>query len=177
MLFPHTESNRIELRPASAADARLAYDILFRLGRSGLPLVDAYVETFGQGTSACFLVHRKDTEEVAGLATLSDLTPGGHVRAEISLSAGQPDEIRAHAAALVTNFAFAMWRTRKVYFHETEEGAAAVGFTGPHARMVRAEAILPDHVYFHGRLWDVYISAIYRDQWDIHGVDLLKQIV
>ncbi|MEV4381656.1 GNAT family protein [Streptosporangium sp. NPDC049644] len=176
MLFPHTESRQIELRPAGVKDAAKVYDILFRLGHSGLPVIDRFVDTFGQGLAACFLVHRKDTGEIVGFSTLSDLSPAGHLRADVHL-AGQPDEIRTDAVALTVNFAFAMWRTRKVYFHAVEAGVESLGFTEPHTAMVEAEAVLPKHMYFHGRVRDVHVFAIYRENWDAHGVDLLKHIV
>lgn len=177
MLFPHTETRRVALRQAGAKDATEIYDILFRLGRGELPMIDRYVEAFGQGLSACFLVQRKDTEATVGVVTLADLALAGHVRAEVSLAAGQPAEVRTDAHALAVNFAFAMWRVRKVYLHATEEGAEAFGFDGEHEPLVRREAVLPDYVYFHGRLWDVHVSAVYRDDWDTRGADLLKQII
>jgi RimJ/RimL family protein N-acetyltransferase len=178
MLFPHTESRRIALRPATAADAPKVYDILFRLGRGALPMIDDFVGSFGRGMAATFLIHRKDTEELVGFSTLSELAPpAGHVRAEVNLIAGQPEEILTEASALTANFAFAMWRIRKVYFHATEASVASLGFGGEHSVLVRPEAVFPDHTYFHGRLWDVHVFAIYRDHWDTHGVDLLKQIV
>jgi RimJ/RimL family protein N-acetyltransferase len=70
-----------------------------------------------------------------------------------------------------------MWRTRKVYFHAIEPGAASLGFGEKHTAVVREEAVLRDHTWFHGRTWDVTVLAIYRDDWDTHGVDLLTQIV
>ncbi|GAA0821067.1 GNAT family N-acetyltransferase [Streptosporangium amethystogenes subsp. fukuiense] len=176
MLFPYTESRQIELRPAGVKDAAKVYDILFRLGHSGLPVIDRFVDTFGQGLSACFLVHRKDTGEVVGFSTLSELAPAGHLKADVHL-AGQPDEIRMDVVALTVNFAFAMWRTRKVYFHATDPGIENLGFAEPHALMVEAEAVLPRHTYFHGQVLDVHVFAIYREAWDVHGVDLLKHIV
>lgn len=177
MLFPYTESRRIALRTASDQDAPRVYDILFRLGRGNLPLIDTFVAAFGRGMSAGFLIQQRDTDDVVGFSSLSELTPAGHILAETHLVAGQSDEVRMDANALTANFAFSMWRTRKVYFHATETDVANLGFGGEHAAMVRTEAVLPDHTYFHGRLWDVHVLAIYRDQWDTHGVDLLKQIV
>jgi RimJ/RimL family protein N-acetyltransferase len=183
MLFPHTETRRIALRPASAQDAPQAYDILFALGRGGLPMIDTFVDGFGRGMSACFMVHLKDDDaetaagDVVGLTTLSEPTPAGHLRADVNLVAGQPNGVRTDAGALTVNFAFAMWRTRKVYLHTTDASVESTGFIGEHAPMVRAEAVLPDHTYFHGRLWDVHVFAIYREDWDVQGVDLLKQLV
>ncbi|WP_062346031.1 GNAT family N-acetyltransferase [Herbidospora yilanensis] len=176
MLFPHTESGQIELRPAGAKDAARVYEILFRLGHGGLPLLDRYADSFGQGLSACFLVHRKDTGEVAGFSTLSEPSVAGHVTAEVHLG-GQPDEIRRDAAVLTVNFAFAMWRIKKVYFHAIDPSPAGIGFAGPDAAVVEAEAVLPRHTYFHGRTWDVHVFAVYRERWDDHGVDLVKNIV
>lgn len=175
MLFPHTESRRIALQPAGAQDGRTVYDILLLRGHGGLPVLDVFLEKFGRGLSACFLVRRRDTDEVVGVSTLSELTPAGHLRAEVYLAGDQPDELLTDASALTVNFAFAMWRTRKVYFHATESSAAELGFGADYAAMVRAEAVLPEYTFFHGRLWDVHVFAIYREDWDAHGVDLLKQ--
>ncbi|MCK7624198.1 GNAT family N-acetyltransferase [Streptomyces sp. RS10V-4] len=177
MLFPHTETRRVALRPAGPEDAPEAYQILFRLGTAGLPVLDTYTKNFGAGLSACFLVHRKDTGEVVGLGTVSDPTPAGHVRIEVHLAGPENAELAGEVHALTANFAFAMWRVRKVYIHRTSPDAGALGFGPDHSAMVRAEAVLPDHTYFHGRLWDVHIFAIHRDDWNAHGVALLKQIV
>jgi RimJ/RimL family protein N-acetyltransferase len=177
MLFPHTESRHIALRPARGADAATVYEILFRLGTRPLPMIDAFVEVFGRGLSACFLVVRRDTDEVVGFSTLTDLAAAGHVQADIALSAGQPDEIRTEASALTVNFAFAMWRTRKVYIHTTDPEPASFGIGQERASLLTVEARLPDHTFFHGRLWDVHIVAVHREEWDTHGTDLIKQIV
>lgn len=177
MLFPHTETRRITLRPATAADAPRIYELLLRLGHGGLPMLDTYTASFGNGMSACFLLHRKGSSDLGGVCTLSGLTPAGHLQAEVNIAAGEPEEHHADASALITNFAFAMWRTRKVYFHGTDQNVAAIGFEGAHSEMVRAEAVLPAHTFFHGRLWDVHVFAIYRDDWNAYGTDLLKQII
>jgi RimJ/RimL family protein N-acetyltransferase len=177
VLFPHVESKRIVLRAATAEDGPKAYDILFQLGRGGLRTLDAFLENFGRGVSAHFLIHRRDTGDLVGFSALSDLSPAGHLRADVHLVAGQPEEVVTEANALTANFAFAMWRTRKVYFHTSEASISSLGFAGEYAAMVCAEAVLPDHLYFHGRRWDLHVYAIYRDQWDVHGVDLLKQII
>jgi hypothetical protein len=178
MLFPHTDSRRISMRPATAKDAPKIYDILFRSGRAGLPLLDAFVESFGRGLAACFLVTSRETDEVVGFTTLSELAPpAGHVRVEANVAPGQPADVRAEAAALTANFAFAMWRLRKVYLHSTDPSIASLGFGPEHAAMIRNEAVFSDHVYLHGRTWDVNVFAIYREQWDTHGVDFLKQIL
>jgi RimJ/RimL family protein N-acetyltransferase len=178
MLFPHTESRRISMRPATAKDAPKIYDILFRSGRAGLPLLDTFVETFGRGLAACFVVTGRESDRVIGFTTLSELAPpAGHVRVEVNMALGQPAELHAEAVALTTNFAFAMWRLRKVYLHSTDPSLASLGFGPEHAAMIRNEAVFSDHVYQRGRTWDVSVFAIYREQWDTHGVDFLKQIL
>ncbi|MDX3195172.1 hypothetical protein PV458_42815 [Streptomyces sp. MN03-5084-2B] len=174
MLSPHTESRLVTLRPAGVEDAAQVYEILFRLGSAGLPLIDQFVESFGEGKAACFLVHRKDTGQLIGVSSLSDLAPAGHVRAEIELVAESTDELRAEVNALTVNFAFAMWRTRKVYFHLTTPDAGELGLG---ADLPREEVVLSDYTYFHGRLWDVHVVAIYREDWDEAGLDIIKQIV
>ncbi len=40
MLFPHTETERIVLRPATAQDGPTVYEILFRLGRGWASMLD-----------------------------------------------------------------------------------------------------------------------------------------
>ncbi|WP_164414855.1 GNAT family protein [Streptomyces salinarius] len=177
MLFPYTESRKIELSPAAADDAAQAYEILFRLGAPGLPMIDEFAENFGAGLSACFLVRRKDTEEVIGLSTLSKLHAAGHLHLEVHLAAEAADEFAGEVHALTANFAFAMWRTRKVYLHLPTDDASGTGFGDAAKALLRPEAVLPDHAYFHGRLWDIHILAVHRDDWNTHGVDLLKQIV
>ena len=178
MLFPHTESQRISLQPASAKDAPKIYDILFRNGRAGLPLLDVFVESFGRGMAACFVIRDKERGDMIGFTTLSELAPpAGHVRVEVNVAPGVPPEVRADATLLTVNFAFAMWRLRKVYLHSVDASAAALGFGPGHSSLARSEALLSDHTYLHGRLWDVNVFAIARDRWDVDGVDLLKQIL
>ncbi|MFF0744454.1 hypothetical protein ACFYVL_29040 [Streptomyces sp. NPDC004111] len=177
MLFPHTKSRRLALRAAGAEDAAQAYEILFRLGAPGLPLIDDYVKTFGERLAACFLLEDAQSGEVVGLSTLSTLTAAGHLRMEVSLASDRAAEFRTDAHALTANFAFSMWRTRKVYVHLHSADTSPVGFRDGHGPLLRPETVLPEHTFFHGELWDVHVHAIHRADWDTLGVDLLKQIV
>jgi RimJ/RimL family protein N-acetyltransferase len=177
MLYPHTESRRISLCPASASDAPAAYELLFRMGHGGLPTIDQFVSGFGRGMAAYFLVRLKETDELVGLATISEPNPAGHVRVEVNVRTDQPSGIVRDATALTTNFAFSMWRIRKVYFHVTRSGVESLAFGEEHTAMVREEAVLRDHVFFHGCTWDVTVLAIHREDWNVLGVDLLKQLV
>ncbi|SFX77524.1 GNAT family N-acetyltransferase [Streptomyces atratus] len=176
MLYPHTESGQVVLRPARESDAADAYEILFQIGYCGLPTIDEYVASFGRGASAVFLVHRKGGEELAGLATISDLNPAGHVKVEVNMAADQPIELLRDANVLCTNFAFSMWRTRKVYFHTTRTSAEALAFGDEYSAMIRAEAVLRNYVFFQGRTWDVNVFSVLREEWDEHGVEFLNVI-
>lgn len=176
MLYPHTESEQVVLHPAGESDAADAYGILFQIGYCGLPTIDEYAASFGRGASAVFLVHRKDDDELAGLATISDLNPAGHVKVEVNMAAHQPTALLRDANALCTNFAFSMWRTRKVYFHTTRTSAEALAFGDECSAMIREEAVLRNYVFFHGRTWDVNVFSVLREEWDTHGVELLKRI-
>jgi RimJ/RimL family protein N-acetyltransferase len=177
VLFPHAESARIQLKPATAQDGRVIYDVLFELGRTPLPTVDAYLDVFTRGVAAQFLIVNKGSGEVAGFTELSDATPAGHVQASVNVRRGQDEKIAADAAVLTVNFAFAMWRIRKVYFQTHEENLESLGFSGERAVLVRQEATLADHLYFQGRTWDMHIYSIQRERWDEQGVRLVKEIV
>ncbi|WP_218952244.1 GNAT family N-acetyltransferase [Amycolatopsis anabasis] len=177
MLFPHVESKRVLLRPATAEDGPKVYEILFQSGRSTLPTLEVFLQNFSRGVAAQFLVQRRDSDHVVGFSSLSELTPAGHVQAAVHTDAEQSEGISADAAALTVNFAFAMWRIRKVYFQTHEADLTGLGFTGEYASAVRQEAVLPDHLYFQGKLWDMYVHAIYREEWDVQGTELLKGIV
>ncbi|MBB5958550.1 RimJ/RimL family protein N-acetyltransferase [Saccharothrix tamanrassetensis] len=177
MLFPYSESKRITLTPATSEDGPEVYDVLFRLGRQTLPPLEVFLRDYTGGFDAQFLVRRRDDGELVGVTSLADQETAGHILASVHVNAEQPVEIAADAAALTVNFAFANWRLRKVYIHSHEEDLAALGFAGENAAIVREEAVLPDHLYFHGRLWDMHVYAIYREQWDEYGIELLNHIV
>jgi RimJ/RimL family protein N-acetyltransferase len=177
VLYPYVESKRILLRPATAQDGPQIYEILFRAGRSALPTLDVFMQNFAKGVAAQFLVERRDTGEIIGHTSLSDLSVAGHVRLDVHTDAEAVEGIVADAAALTINFAFAMWRIRKLYFHTHETSLSGLGFEGEYASAAREEAVFPNHLYFQGKLWDMHVFAIYRDQWDVHGTEYLKEFV
>ncbi|MBK1787877.1 GNAT family protein [Prauserella cavernicola] len=177
MLFPHVESKRVLLRPASKQDGRTAYDILFRIGRTPLPVVDSYMDGFLQGAAAQLLLQNKDSGDIVGFTEVSEPSDAGHAQVSVHIDRAQSEEIAIDAAALTVNFAFAMWRIRKVYFHTHEESLADLGFVGDYAELVTHEAVLADHMYFQGRHWDMHIHSISRNRWDEHGTELVKGIV
>ncbi|TKK87212.1 GNAT family N-acetyltransferase [Herbidospora galbida] len=176
MLFPHAQSERVNLKPAGTDDGRTAYDVLFSLGRTALPTVDTYLERFGKGVAAAFLVELRDTGETVGLCELSEPSPAGHVQAAVHIRRGQDRSVAADAALLTVNFAFAMWRIRKVYFQTHEADLESLGFHGERAKLVRREAVLADHLYFQGRTWDMHVHSIQREMWDAQGAEIVNGI-
>jgi RimJ/RimL family protein N-acetyltransferase len=164
------------LRPATVDDGKKIYEILFRLGRSTLPTVDTFLSTFGQGVAAYFLIERRDTGEVVGFSELVELNPAGHVRAAVHTGASRDEGIAADAVTLTVNFAFANWRIRKVYLRTSEPDPASLGLAN-HAALVRKEGVFPDYLFFQGALWDMHVYSIARQTWDVHGTELLNEIV
>ncbi|CCH33146.1 GNAT family protein [Actinosynnema sp. NPDC047251] len=177
MLFPYSESKRITLTPAAPEDGPAVYDVLLRLGRRTLPPLDVFLAGYTHGVDAQFLVRHRDDGELVGVTTLSEQETAGHILASVHVNAEQPVAIAADATALTVNFAFANWRLRKVYLQSHEGDLDALGFGDRPAELVREEAVLPDHLYFQGRRWDMHVYAVYREQWDEHGVEWLNQIV
>ncbi len=177
MLFPHVTGRRVALRPAAAADAKIVHDMKMLAGTGVVPLLDLFAATFTAGAAAAFVVTDRESGNDVAHTALLDFAPAGHVRVELVAPPGIEREAVADAAALTINFAFAMWPLQKVYWHATDHDLPAFGWSQTHAAMVRPQAVLAQHAYFHGRLWDVSVLAVSRDDWDIHGVDLVKQIV
>lgn len=177
MLYPYVESKRILLRPATAQDGPRVYEILFQGGRVALPTLDEFTGNFTKGVAAQFLVERRDTGEIVGYTALRDQSVAGHVRLEVHTNGEPMEGIVTDSAALTINFAFAMWRIRKVYFQTHETSLSCLGFDGDYASAAAEEAVFPDYLYFQGKLWDMHVFAIYRAQWDVHGTEFLKEIV
>lgn len=173
MLFPYVESKRVVLRPAGSDAAPAVYDLLFQGGRSALPTRDEFVRDFSHGVAAHFLAQDRGTGEAVGFCALTELSVAGHVRMSAHVNADRSDGVEEDAALLTVNFAFAMWRVRKVYIRTHEADLAGMGLTGEHSWMARPEAVLPDHLYFAGKLWDEHVHAVHRDDWDVAGVPLL----
>ena len=177
MLFPYAESKRIVLRPATTDDGRTVYDTLLRLGETALPTVDDFVEKSMAGVAARFLVHPRGLDTPVGFAELVKLSQAGHVQAGVHIEPGQDPSVQSDTAALIVNFAFSMWRVRKVYLRTARTSLDHLGFTGDNATLVHREAVLGEHLFFQGRLWDEYIFSVSRDDWNDRGIEMLNDIV
>jgi RimJ/RimL family protein N-acetyltransferase len=165
VIFPHTVSRRLELAPATMHDHTV---FLATLLRTGLESFRPAATTAGMFKilDAAFLVRRRDSATVLGFSTLHGLDPAGHIRCGIYL-----DPVRARmgvgseAIHLLLNYAFAMFNIDKVIAQTTEASFSAFGLTlgGTGIR-----AVLDDHLYFRGQLWDLHTFQIERAEWEKH---------
>jgi hypothetical protein len=175
MFFPLITSSGVELRPISADDGKKVYELLVRFGSGVLPTLETFLDGFGHGAMAQFLVHGAGEAGPVGVATLRDFNPAGHVTAELELgSAPGPGQ---ETVALVVNYAFAMWNLRKVYLHAAEDEHDVLGLTGPLLQpLLDREALLPRHVFARGRHQDLSIYAIHRNTWEKHAANVLEAL-
>lgn len=179
LIRPILSSRRAILRPADANDGAILYQLLLEHGLTTLPSFTEWI-THGlafQGAAAQFVVRRRSDEKLVGYTSLHKLNlAAGHVETGV-YATDEIDEvgIGAEAIWLTINYAFAMWPVRKVYFHTTE-ASRRKHWGGKVAGISREEAVLPDHQYFLGRHWDVYICAIYRDDWLAVGLPLVTRL-
>lgn len=177
MLFPYVESKQIVLRPATAEHGRRLYEILLAVGRTALPTLDVFIETQLQGVVARFLVMRQGSEEVIGFTEVRELDAAGHARVAVHLEPEGTADVHGDAVVLTVNFAFSMWRLHKVYLYSHVPDVGSVGFGEDRAALVRYQAVLPDHAYFQGRLWDMHVFAVHRSVWDTEGIGWVEEIV
>ncbi|MFD7915402.1 GNAT family N-acetyltransferase [Streptomyces sp. NPDC059752] len=162
VLFPHTRSRRLELRPASADDQG---QFIRTLLQSGIESVNATrTKRTSMDSCASFLVARRTTGDVLGFATLHGLDPAGHLRAGLYLD---PERSRLGVGAegmyLMTNYAFAMFPIDKLLGQTTEATFGAVGIS---ADDDTAQAVFPEYLYFRGRHWDLHSFEITREGWE-----------
>lgn len=176
-IFPVLETPRVRLRPATRADSAAFYDVLLDLGLSTLPTLDQWTDgALGlRDAAAPFAVHRRSDDHLLGFTALYQLDPNArHVKAGVYARYEEARGLAAEASILTLNYGFAMWDLRKIYFHTTE--ASLQHYGGTIAKVARQEAILPEHLFFRGRLWDVYIYAISRDAWADRGARLVRRM-
>ncbi|MFI7443479.1 GNAT family N-acetyltransferase [Nonomuraea indica] len=176
MPHPHLETIRTRLRPAGEEDVPRLYDVLARLGLHSLPTPSAFAEQHRQGAEAQFAIHVRPSDDVIGFSSLQHLNRAGHIQVGIftdpalsKLGAG------AEAMMLTVNYAFATWEhVRKVYFSTTE---ASLRDLGRGMSLVPREAVIPEHLFFQGRLWDVHFYAITRESWEESGARIVDRMV
>jgi RimJ/RimL family protein N-acetyltransferase len=168
LLFPHVETRRLKLVPSTASEE--TFDILLSGGVESLSDIDTYLADHRKSDiNAYFLSVSKATGKTIGFTTLHELNqPAGHVQVGLYSDIRQENlGLGGEAAILTINYAFAMWNVRKVYVRTTK---ATISNFGPQVEKSEPEAVLRDHFYFCGRLWDVYIYSISREDWSEWGM-------
>jgi RimJ/RimL family protein N-acetyltransferase len=186
LLFPYVETRRVRLRAALASDGTDNYEFFLRNGMNNLPNLDMFLaaysrdlashSAYSRDLAAHFVIQQRRDNMDVGFGGLFELSPAGHVEVGLYTDLNKADiGIGAEATLLFINYAFATWRVRKVYMRTTE--ASLRFFGGTLASISRHEAVLPEHQYFRGMLWDVYIYAVYRPDWEARGRDVLERLV
>ena len=175
-IFPHIETPRIQLRPASAAaDGPAFYRLLLQLGINTLPTQEDFVSAYCRDFAAYFAIRRREEGDEIGFCALFQLDPAGHVEVGVYTDPSRNgSSLGAEAALLTINYAFAMWNIRKIYYRAS--GASLPSIGGIVIDLARKEGLLPGHQYFRGQLWDMHIFAIYREQWEAKGAGLVEHL-
>lgn len=194
MLFPFTTARSCRLDSAGAADAPQIHALHLEAGEPALPMLDNFWPGYVGGAAACFLVRSNDSGDAPGPAgahsrdgaavgpllgaiRIATLKPAGHLDIDRVFAADCPDEVRTAALGLSIQFAFAMWRTTKVYLNSVAADPASLGLGELHHKLVVREAVLPEYQFREGRLRDQYFYSVRREAWDATGVDLVRQLV
>ncbi|MGF1646451.1 MAG: GNAT family N-acetyltransferase [Kineosporiaceae bacterium] len=145
-----------------------------KFGMNEPPAPDAFGRRMMDQVVRLFVVELSGRDEAIGFAMLQNHSPAGHVEVGIYTDDSRsPVGAGAEATVLLINYAFAALEVLKVYAVTTElsRGGFGVAFTAG----VR-EATLPDHFYFHGRLWDAYYYAVTLDEWLRVGIPFVDRL-
>ncbi|WP_150246388.1 hypothetical protein [Nocardiopsis quinghaiensis] len=175
MLFPHTRVPGVELRACRVHGPEDLHRVLG--GYDGLPSAEVLSQLLPEDPeeyAAQFTVVPDDSEEAVGVVGLHTLDlANGHVRAELFLLPAVDARTVAATAALTVNYAFSMFRIRKVYVW-TVGGEARVFRDVPVE--TRNEGTLIEYVADGDGLHDVTVVAVDREAWD-EGVAFLDELV
>ena len=159
------------MRPILPDDLRFLYglatnesDFRWRY-RNGPPTVDQFAHDLQTGVLAQFVIVTRDQQLPIGLvaAYWPDLMIGlTHV--------GVVMEPRYHmtgagieAAGLFIDYLFQTWPLRKLYFETPEWNLPQ--FASGRNRLYVEEGRLSKHEYFRDKYWDLFIFALYREDW------------
>ncbi|NUK25070.1 GNAT family N-acetyltransferase [Streptomyces lunaelactis] len=161
MLFPHTRSRRLELRPASADDRS---EFVRTLLRTGIESVTPARARATLDSSAAFLVALRSSGDVVGFATLHGLDPAGHLRSGLYLDPERAKYgVGAEGMYLTTNYAFAAFPVDKLLGQTTEATFGSIGVTNDD----EAKGVLDEHLYFQGRHWNLHNFEVTRSEWNV----------
>ncbi|WP_164414824.1 GNAT family N-acetyltransferase [Streptomyces salinarius] len=166
MLFPHTWSRRLELRPASAADQTAFTRTILRTGIESISPSSRNSAPSSRRSSAAFLIAHRKSGNVIGFSTLYGMDPAGHLRSGIYLDPARSKlGVGSEGIYLTINYAFAMFNIEKVITQTTEATFASLGLA---SRNSEAKGLLDEYLYFRGRHWDLHSFQIERAEWERH---------
>ncbi|MGC7102064.1 GNAT family N-acetyltransferase [Amycolatopsis lurida] len=165
MLFPHTRSQRVALRPATAEDE---HDFHHTVLQAGFGLSSGYgvgsPKTGRRKPHGAFAIAHRVNDELLGFGVLHSFEPGIHISLRIIMNPHRTKlGIGSEAIFLLVNYAFATLRIDKVI---TQTSEASFGPLGMDPQQNDENGILTGHVYFRGRLWDLHHFEIKRANWE-----------
>lgn len=173
-LAPALMGQRVELRPVVPED----YPYLFSLSldpricfrwrlRNTTPSFEGFVAGLFQGILAQFLVVERSTGERSGLISVYNVdfkNDIGYLAMVLDPRIhGTP--MTVEALSLFMNYVFTSWPLRKVYAETTE--LSYPQFEGGKGRLFELEGVYPEHEYYDGRYWCMYMLAFYRTRWEV----------
>ena len=129
-----------------------------------------------RGLPAVFVVERRATSDPVGLVGCYDLDlENGNVWLGVVPDARRAEpELVLHGTLLATQYAFATWNLRKVYF-KVAEGTALAPMDVV-LRLAGVEGRLRQHLYHRGRFLDVAILAVSHPAWEALATPVLDAI-
>lgn len=161
----------------SSQDGKWCIDLMARLGLDLLPRRYRFIAANDEYPKAEFAVCDLRSGDRVGYTGLYASDPAGaHLELGLlsepgcSLPGAGPE-----GAFLTINYAFSAWPIRKLYIRTSQASTAYFG--GTLAAISRREGTLRDHVFFRGKHWDVYIAAIYRDDWIRSGQPVVDRLL
>lgn len=165
MIFPYTASRRVALRPATAADRAEFAATALRAGiESVSPTAAPTRTTPRRRAQAAFVVTKRNNGEAIGFSLNFGLNQAGHIRCGTYLD---PERARlgvgSEAIGLTVNYAFAMFNVDRVITETTEASFDAFGVGSADSGILN---VLPEHLYFRGRYWDLHGFEIKREEWE-----------
>lgn len=140
--------------------------------RGTTPAPEQLLASLWQGVLAQFLVVRVDNGQPVGLVVAYDADlRHRHVHLAMVIA---PEHERTgwtlEALVLFINYLFETFAFRKIYFDMVEFNYQRVASGA--GRLFHVEGCFRDHELHLGRLWHLYVLAIYADEWS----DAIKDI-
>ncbi|MGW9351956.1 GNAT family N-acetyltransferase [Nocardiopsis flavescens] len=164
VLHPRLETPGTVLRVSRLLSPERMHELL---GSEGLPSAEVLSQLVPAAPgrhSAQFTVRDAGDGTVVGVSGLHSMDlNGGHVRAEPHLAAGAGEDHAAAAGALTLNYAFAMFRVRKVYVWTVDPEPRALAHVPVR---VQNEGCLREFVVDGGVLRDVTVLTVDREDWE-----------